>query len=324
MQGKASKILLVLMMVALLLVPALESHFLTYLAIQMMILSILAMGFNLLLGYTGLLSFGQAGFYATGAYCTGLILIRVHPSLLLGVLGGTLCAGLLAVLLGFLCVRHTQIYFAMLTLAFGMMIYSLAWQWVSVTGGDDGLMGIPRAPLAVPGIFTISMKSMHNYYYFVLSVTVIAIFFLYRIVRSPFGIVLRGIRENENRAAFAGISVRRYRFLAFVISGLFAGLAGSLLGPLESTIGPDTAHWTMSAEPVMVTLLGGVSVFAGPIVGSVLFIALKEIIVRFTEYWLIWFGVIILVIVLGFRGGVLGFFAERGITLRQLLGFRKT
>jgi branched-chain amino acid transport system permease protein len=324
MQGKASKILLVLMMVALLLVPALESHFLTYLAIQMMILSILAMGFNLLLGYTGLLSFGQAGFYATGAYCTGLILIRVHPSLLLGVLGGTFCAGLLAVLLGFLCVRHTQIYFAMLTLAFGMMVYSLAWQWVSVTGGDDGLMGIPRAPLAVPGIFAISMKSMHNYYYFVLSVTVAAIFVLYRIVRSPFGIVLQGIRENEIRAAFAGISVRRYRFLAFVISGLFAGLAGSLLGPLESTIGPDTAHWTMSAEPVMVTLLGGVSVFAGPIVGSVLFIALKEIIVRFTEYWLIWFGVIILVIVLGFRGGVLGFFAERGITLRQLLGFRKT
>jgi branched-chain amino acid transport system permease protein len=324
MQGKASKILLVLMMVALLLVPALESHFLTYLAIQMMILSILAMGFNLLLGYTGLLSFGQAGFYATGAYCTGLILIRVHPSLLLGVLGGTFCAGLLAVLLGFLCVRHTQIYFAMLTLAFGMMVYSLAWQWVSVTGGDDGLMGIPRAPLAVPGIFAISMKSMHNYYYFVLSVTVAAIFVLYRILRSPFGIVLQGIRENEIRAAFAGISVRRYRFLAFVISGLFAGLAGSLLGPLESTIGPDTAHWTMSAEPVMVTLLGGVSVFAGPIVGSVLFIALKEIIVRFTEYWLIWFGVIILVIVLGFRGGVLGFFAERGITLRQLLGFRKT
>lgn len=324
MQGKASKILLVLMMVALLLVPALESRFMTYLAIQMMILSILAMGFNLLLGYTGLLSFGQAGFYATGSYCTGLILIWLHPSLLLGVLGGTFCAGLLAGLLGFLCVRHTQIYFAMLTLAFGMMIYSLAWQWVSVTGGDDGLMGIPRAPLAVPGIFTISMKSMHNYYYFVLSVTVVAIFVLYRIVRSPFGIVLRGIRENENRAAFAGISVRRYRFLAFVISGLFAGLAGSLLGPLESTIGPDTAHWTMSAEPVMVTLLGGVFVFAGPIVGSVLFIALKEIIVRFTEYWLIWFGVIILLIVLGFRGGVLGFFAARGISLRQLLGFRKT
>jgi branched-chain amino acid transport system permease protein len=324
MQATVSKVLLAMLVLALILVPFAGSRFFIYLIIHMMILSILAMGFNLLLGYTGLLSFGQAGFYATGAYGTGLILIHLYPSLLLGVLGGTFCAGLLAVLLGFLCVRHTQIYFAMLTLAFGMMIYSLVWQWVAVTGGDDGLMGIPRAPLAIPGILSISVKSMNRYYYFVLFVNLVAVFVLYRIVQSPFGLVLKGIRENDNRTAFAGISVRKYRFLAFVISGLFAGLAGSLLAPLENTIGPDTAHWTMSAEPVMVTLLGGIHVFAGPIVGSVLFVALKEIIVRFTEYWLIWFGTIILIIVLGFRGGVLGFFAEKGISLRRLPGFRKT
>lgn len=320
MNRNIQKIILLLFILGLFILPVFGSRFVIYLAMHMMILSILAMGFNLLLGYTGLLSFGHAGFYATGAYCTGLILIHLSPSLLLGVFGGILGAGILAVILGVLCVRHTQIYFAMLTLAFGMMIHSLVWQWVSVTGGDDGLVGIPRAPLELPGILSISMKSMYDYYYFVLVVTIVAMFVLYRIVRSPFGLVLQGIRENENRTSFAGISVRRYRFFAFVISGLFAGLAGSLLAPLENTIGPDTAHWTMSAEPVMVTLLGGIYAFAGPIVGSVLFIAIKEIIVRFTEYWLIWFGAIILVMVLGFRGGVLGFFMERRGSISRLFG----
>lgn len=322
MATNIKRALLGLLLLGLVLLPIVGSRFIIYLTIHMMILSIFAVGFNLLLGYTGLLSFGHAGFYSTGAYCTGLILMHLSPSLLVGVLGGTLAAGILAVILGFLCVRHTAIYFAMLTLAFGMMIHSLAWQWVSVTGGDDGLIGIPRAPLGIPGLFHIGMRSMGAYYYFVLAVAVLVIYALWRVVRSPFGLILQGIRENENRTAFAGISVRKYRFWAFVISGLVAGVAGSLLAPLENTVGPDTAHWTTSAEPVMVTLLGGVFVFAGPIAGSVLFITIKELIVRVTEYWMIWFGGILLVLVLGFRGGVLGFFQERGISWTEILGMK--
>jgi branched-chain amino acid transport system permease protein len=278
--------------------------------IQILILSVFALGFNLLLGYTGLLSFGQAGFFAMGAYASAKILL-VIPSLLIGTVAGTAMGGITALVLGYLCVRHTRIYFSMLTLSFGMMIYSLAWKWRDVTGGDDGLVGIPRAPFGIPGVFSIDMSSMGSYYYFVLVISLIAIFILYRIVNSPFGLTLKGIRDSENRVAFAGISIRNYRLLSFTIAGLYAGMAGSLLPPLENTVTPPLAHWTHSAEPVMVTLLGGIHTFSGPIVGSVIFYLLKDTIVRFTQYWLIWFGAIVVFLVLVFRGGIVIFFTER-------------
>ncbi|MFQ6112106.1 MAG: branched-chain amino acid ABC transporter permease [Nitrospinota bacterium] len=307
------RLLLILLLAGLILIPIFTSRFYVYLTIQIFLLSLLALGFNLLLGYTGLLSFGHAAFYATGAYATGLTLMRLTPSLLPAFFAGILVSALMALAIGFFCVRHTRIYFAMLTLAFGMMIYSLAWDWTSVTGGDDGLIGIPRAPLEIPGLFSISMRSMSRYYYFVLTVTVLVVYGLHRVVHSPFGLILQGIRENENRVMFAGIPVRRYRLIAFVISGVVAGLAGSMLAPLENTIAPTEAHWSKSAEPVFVTLLGGIHTFEGPIVGAALYLLIKEFIVRYTEFWLMWFGVVLLVLVLGFRGGVVGFFYERAL-----------
>jgi branched-chain amino acid transport system permease protein len=257
-----------------------------------------------------LLSFGQAGFFAMGAYASAKILL-VIPSLLLGAIAGMVAGGISALILGYLCVRHTRIYFSMLTLSFGMMIYSLAWKWRDVTGGDDGLVGIPRAPFEIPGILSINMNPMGNYYYFVLVISLIAIYILYRVVNSPFGLTLKGIRDSENRVAFAGISIRNYRLLSFTIAGLYAGLAGSMIPPLENTVTPPLAHWTQSAEPVMVTLLGGIHTFSGPIVGSILFYLIKDIIVRYTQYWLIWFGSIVVFLVLVFRGGIVIFFAER-------------
>jgi branched-chain amino acid transport system permease protein len=302
--------LLVALILFLLVLPWFAGKYLLYMTIQILILSVFALGFNLLLGYTGLLSFGQAGFFAMGAYASAKILL-VIPSLLIGTVVGTAMGGIAALVLGYLCVRHTRIYFSMLTLSFGMMIYSLAWKWREVTGGDDGLVGIPRAPFGIPGIFSIDMSPMGRYYYFVLILSLIAIFILYRIVNSPFGLTLKGIRDSENRVAFAGISIRNYRLLSFTIAGLYAGMAGSLLPPLENTVTPPLAHWTHSAEPVMVTLLGGIHTFSGPIVGSVIFYLLKDIIVRFTQYWLIWFGAIVVFLVLVFRGGIVIFFTER-------------
>jgi branched-chain amino acid transport system permease protein len=278
--------------------------------IHILILSVFALGFNLLLGYTGLLSFGQAGFFAMGAYVSAKILL-IFPSLLAGVIAGLVAGGIAALILGYLCVRHTRIYFSMLTLCFGMMIYSIAWKWRDVTGGDDGLIGIPRAPFEIPGILSIDMSSMGSYYYFVLIVSLIAIYILYRIVNSPFGLTLKGIRDSENRVSFAGISIRKYRLLSFTMAGFYAGLAGSLLPALENTVTPPLAHWTHSAEPVMVTLLGGIHTFSGPIVGSILFYLIKDIIVRYTQYWLIWFGSIVVFLVLIFRGGVVIFFTQR-------------
>jgi branched-chain amino acid transport system permease protein len=307
---KLKLLLLSALILFLLLLPAFAGKYLLYMTIHILILSVFALGFNLLLGYTGLLSFGQAGFFAVGAYVSAKILL-VIPSLLFGVISGTVAGGIAALVLGFLCVRYTRIYFSMLTLSFGMMIYSLAWKWRDVTGGDDGLAGIPRAPLEIPGVFSIKMDSMESYYYFVLAVSLIAIFIIYRIVQSPFGLTLKGIRDSENRVAFTGISIKNYRLLSFTIAGLYAGLAGSFLPPLENTVTPPIAHWTHSAEPVMVTLFGGIHTFSGPIVGSVLFYIIKDIIVRYTQYWLIWFGSIIVFLVLVFRGGVVIFFTEK-------------
>lgn len=289
--------------------PWVAGRYTVYLTIQVLVLAIFALGFNLLFGYTGLLSFGQAGFFAVGAYACAKILLAV-PNLLLGLAGGVAAAGAVALVLGVLSVRHTRIYFSMLTLAFGMMIYSIAWKWRDVTGGDDGLVGIPRAPLALPGLGSLALPTVERYYYVVLAAAVLAVALAHRLVHAPLGLALQAIRDSESRAEFAGLPVRRYRLAAFVVAGLYAGLAGALLPPLESTVTPPIAHWSTSAEPVLATLLGGIHAFAGPLVGALLFYVIKDVIVRFTEHWLIWYGAIVIVLVLGFRGGVVGLLAR--------------
>ena len=294
--------------VLLLCIPLTGERFYIYLAIQVLVLALFAMGFNLLFGYTGLLSFGHAGFYAAGAYAAGLLLMRTPLSLLPSILGGALFAGALGAVIGFFCVRRTRIYFAMLSLAFGMMVYALAFDWRSVTGGDDGLIGIPRGALWLPGLGAVKMDALWAYYYLVLAITAAGVGVIHRVVHSPFGLVLQGIRENENRAAFAGIPVRRYRLAAFALSSFISGLAGAMVAPLENTVAPTVAHWTKSAAPVLATLLGGIHTFAGPMVGALLFYLIQEFIERLTEYWLLGFGLVLLILVLGFRGGVVGYY----------------
>lgn len=303
-------LLLALLVLALVLLPWIAGQYPVYLAMQIMILAVFSLGFNLLLGYTGLLSFGQAGFFAVGAYGCAKILLAI-PNLLLGITGGVAAAGVTALLLGILSVRHTRIYFSMLTLAFGMMIYSIAWKWRDFTGGDDGLVGIPRAPIEIPGLLNISVAAMDRYYYVVLVLSLLAIVTMYRLVRSPLGLTLQAIRDSEIRTEFAGVPVRKYRLVAFTIAGVYAGLAGALLTPLENTVTPPIAHWTTSAEPVLATLMGGIHTFGGPIVGAFLFLVIKDIIVRYTEYWLIWFGVIVVALVMGFPSGIMSIFAKR-------------
>ncbi len=301
---------LTLLLIAMLfLLPILAGKFVLYLAIQILILAVFSLGFNLLFGYTGLLSFGQAGFFAIGAYACGKTLLAV-PSLLLGLLAGCVAAAVAAFILGTLAIRHTQIYFSMLTLAFGMMIFSVAWQWREFTGGDDGLVGIPRAPLTLLGILSVNLAPIERYYYVALVVSLLAIAFMYRLVHSPLGLTLQGIRDSESRSAFAGISVRRGRLIAFTIAGLFAGLAGALVAPVENTVTPVMAHWSTSAEPVLATLVGGIHTFAGPLVGAFLLFVIKEIIVRFTVHWSIVLGVVVIILVMGFRGGVVSIIAE--------------
>ncbi len=285
-----------------------SGRFTIYLTMRVMILGIFALGYNLLLGRTGLLSFGHAAFYAAGAYGLGFFTLKLSPHPLLGLLAAVLVAMVLALIIGFFCVRHSEIYFAMLTLAFGMMVFSLIWKARQITGGDDGLVGIMREPVSLFGVFSLPISKDAQYYFLVLAVFIVSAWIVHRIRVSPFGLALAGIRENSNRAEFAGLSVKNYRLAVFIISGAFAGLAGGLETLLESNARPFMAHWSHSAEPILVSLLGGLQTFLGPLVGSVIFVAMRELIQRFTENWMLWFGVVLLIIIMGFRGGVVGVF----------------
>ena len=276
-------------------------RFVLYLTMRVMLLSIFALGYNLLLGRTGLLSFGHAAFYATGAYGMGLFYLHVNPDPVLGVMAGLALTLVAALVIGFFCVRHTEIYFAMLTLAFGMMVFSLIWNLRDITGGDDGLIGIGRNPL-----FGIPIGKDSQFYFVVLACFAFTVWAIHRIRSSAFGLVLAGLGENHQRTSFAGLSVKNYRLAVFVISGMFAGLAGALGAMLERNTDPFSAHWSHSAEPVLVSLIGGLQTFSGPIVGSAVFIVLREIIERYTQNWMLWFGLILLVIIMGFRGGAMG------------------
>ena len=276
-------------------------RFVLYLTMRVMLLAIFAMGYNVLFGRTGLLSFGHAAFYACGSYGMALFYLHINPDPLLGILAGLIVAGIFALVIGFFCVRHTEIYFAMLTLAFGMMVFSLIWNLRELTGGDDGLVGIGRDPF-----LWLPIARDSQYFFLVLFFFGITLWVIGRIRNSPFGLILAGIRENHQRTEFAGVAVKNYRLAAFVISGVFAGLSGALGAMLESNTDAFSAHWSHSAEPVLVSLIGGIQTFSGPVVGSVIFIVLHEIIERFTHNWMLWFGLILLAIILGLRGGVMG------------------
>ncbi len=291
-------------------VPLVSGRFVTYLATRVMLLGLFAVGYNLLLGQTGLLSFGHGAFYAAGAYGLGLFSIHVSPHPLLGLAVGVAAAAVAAVVIGFFCVRSSEVYFSMLTLAFGMMVFALVWNAREVTGGDDGLIGVMRAPLALPGV-RLPIARSDQFYFLVLALFALGIWVAHRIRASPFGLALAGLRENATRAAFAGVAVRRYRLAVFVLSAAFAGLAGALETLLETGARPFMAHWTHSAEPILVSLLGGLGTLTGPLVGSLVFIALREIVQRFTENWMLAYGAILLVIIGAFRGGIVG-------TLRKL------
>jgi branched-chain amino acid transport system permease protein len=305
----------VIVLAALVALPFATTKFVTYLAMRVMLLGIFAIGYNLLLGQTGLLSFGHGAFYAAGAYGLALFSLHVSAHPLLGVAVGIAAAAALATVVGFFSVRSSEVYFSMLTLAFGMMFFALVWNAREITGGDDGLVGILRAPITLLGAFSIRIARDRQFYYVVLAFFALAVAVAHRIRASPFGLVLAGIRENATRVEFAGVSVRRYRLAVFVLSASFAGLAGALEALLESNARPFMSHWTHSAEPILVSLLGGIGTLTGPLVGSFVFIAMREVIERFTEHWMLGFGIVLLLIIIVFRGGIVG-------TLNQLAARR--
>ena len=276
------------------------------LASQVLIFGLFALGFNLLYGYTGLLSFGHAAYYGLGAYGTGIALAKLQVgSLWAGLGAGLLLAAAGGAVIGYFCLQRRGIYFAMLTLAFAQLLYFIAFHLPDWTGGDDGLRGIPQLKLGL-GESSLSLDSTLGFYYFSYALVGLAVAGLKRILDSPFGAVLQAIRENRDRAVACGYDVNRVRLVSFVFSALFAGLAGSL-DALRLTVVPiEALYWTTSGQVVMMTLLGGAGTFFGPFVGAATFLVLEDRLSVFTESWPLVIGVIFSAFVLFLPSGIWG------------------
>ncbi|WP_148862823.1 branched-chain amino acid ABC transporter permease [Marinobacter fonticola] len=304
MKTKILMVLLALVIVALVAVPWVASYFFIFIATEILILGLFAASFNVIFGYTGMLSFGHAAFFGIGSYATALVLIHLEWPFLACLLVSMGVSAVLALIIGFLSVRLNEVYFAMLTLAFGMMVFAIAYQWRSVTNGSDGLAGFILKDFGLGLDLTLGNPSV--YYHVVLAIVGIAAVVLYIICRSSFGMVLKAIRQNPERVSFAGLNVRSYRLAAFVIGGTFAGLAGGLIAPFLRVASPELLHWSMSAEPVLMSILGGTGYFLGPFVGSALFVLLETVITSYTESWMLVLGIILALMVVFFRKGLLG------------------
>jgi branched-chain amino acid transport system permease protein len=277
-----------------------------------MAFAIAALGFNLLLGYTGLLSFGHSAYFGVGAYTVAFIVrdLGVH-SMELCILGGLLSALVIAGLFGYVCVRHTRIFFGILTLALSQVLWSLAFKFFWVTGGTDGIRVPYNGLTLLGGLIDFRgagayQRFIYAYYYYVLVLFALAVAIMWVIVHSPFGKALQAIRDNEVRAGFVGIRVRRYRWIAFVISGLFTGLAGALWVPLNGLTTPDILYWPFSGEIVFMTVLGGFRTFFGPIVGAVAFNYLKVYAVASSQYWQLVLGGVLVILVMLLPAGIFG------------------
>jgi len=266
-----------------------------------------ALGFNLLLGYTGLLSFGHSAFFGGGAYTVAFLVKYLKiASMELFLVGSVLASAILSVLFGYVCVRYTRIFFGILTLSLSQVLWSLAFKFFWVTGGTDGLrVPTPKLLGAEPTGDKMDFLA-HRYYYYVLAVFAVCALLMWVVVNSPFGKALQAIRDNETRAEFIGIRIRRYRLIAFVISGIFTGVAGALWAPLNGLASPDILVWTFSGEIVFMTVLGGFRTFVGPIVGAVAFTYLKTYAVGFTVYWQLLLGTVLVVLVLALPTGIMG------------------
>jgi branched-chain amino acid transport system permease protein len=274
-----------------------------------LIFAIAALGFNLLLGYTGLLSFGHSAYFGVAAYVVALLVKYADvQSMEAFVVAGVAGSALVAALFGLVCVRYTRIFFGILTLALSQVLWSLAFKLFWVTGGTDGLR-VPT-PRLLGGAFGTPDDKLyflsHHYYYYVLVLFLAAAAVMWIIVHSPFGKALQAVRDNETRAEFVGVQVRRYRWVAFVVSGAFTGLAGALWVPLNGLTTPDILYWPFSGRIVFFVVLGGFRTFWGPVVGAIAYNYLETYAVGYTVYWQLVLGIVLVLLVLTMPAGLVG------------------
>ena len=306
------KVLLGFLAAAILLPIVLESY---NSASEIWIFGLLAVAFNLLLGYTGMLSFGQAIFFGIGAYVSGLVLANLEWNIFVIMVTAILSGGLAAIVLGFFCVQRVGIYFILLTFSFNLMAYFIVYEWDEVTGSVDGLYGADRPLLSIPGLFELDMGSYEAYYAFTVVVVMICYYLISRIVRSPFGKMLTMIRENEERAEALGCNVKLYKLIVFTIAGMFSSLAGMLYTGLFQYVPIDAIEWLTSANIVFMALIGGIANMIGPMIGAGIFIWLSDTLSIMWARWPLLLGLIFMVVILFFQGGML----QVGATARDYL-----
>jgi branched-chain amino acid transport system permease protein len=289
-------------------IPWFGSRYDTFLGTQIAIEALFAVSLNLLLGTTGLVSFGHVAYFGIGAYACGILMKTYGVPFALAFPAAGAAAALGALVFGYFCVRLTKIYFAMLTLAFSQIIWAICFKWNDVTGGDQGLSNVPYPDLnwlsALPGLTHSSISD--RFYLMTLVLVALSLAVVQKIVRSPFGRMLTTIRDNPERAAFIGINVRAYELAAFVVAGTFAGFAGALYGIFNRGVFPDYVFWAKSAEVMIMTILGGMNFFWGPPVGAFALVWLNQKITSYTEYWPFVLGAILLVLLFAFPGGIVG------------------
>ena len=286
-------------LIILLILPPLVPRFYVYILSLIFVTALLAMSLNLAIGYGGLFQFHHGVFYGVGAYTLALMLTKTSLPMWIGYIAGPIVAALAGLIIGWFCVRLSQLYFGMLQISLGSLIWAIVFRWYDFTGGDDGLHGIPR-----PSI----LSSANNTYYFILLVLVICLVALYIIVKSPFGATLQAVRDNPQRCAAVGINVRRHQLAAIVIATFFAGIAGVLFVVLERSVFPSLLFWTLSLEIFIMCLLGGWFTFAGPMLGGAIMVALRTFVGKYTEYWTLILGVILILLIFFLPEGVMGYF----------------
>lgn len=291
----------IVIFLVLFILPSFIPRFYTYILALIYVTSLLAMSLNLVVGHGGMFQFHHGVFYGVGAYTVALMLTKTSLPMWTGFIAGPIVAAIIGFIIGWFCVRLTRLYFGMLQISLGSLIWAIVLRWYSFTGGDDGIHGVPIAPF---------LSSLNSSYYFILIVLVICLIVMYLILKSPFGNTLQAIRDNPQRCEAIGINVRRHQLIAIVIATFFGGLAGVLFVVLERSVFTDMLFWVLSLEIFIMCLLGGWFTFVGPIFGAAIIVALRTFVSIFTEYWTLILGVILILIIFFLPEGVMGYFQE--------------
>jgi branched-chain amino acid transport system permease protein len=294
--------LIVICLVIMTVLPQFLTRFYTYLASLVLVTGLLAMSLNLVLGYGGLYQFHHAVFYGIGAYAFALVRVKTGLPGFWAYLAAPFAGLILGLIMGLICIRLSKLYFGMLQISLGSLVWAIVFRWYSFTGGDDGIHGIPISD---------ALSSIDNAYYFTAAITVVCLFLMYLIVNSPFGRVFQATRDNPERSAAIGVDVKRHQLVGLVLAGFFAGIAGSLFVTIEGSVFPDMMFWTLSLEILIMCLLGGWFFFLGFMLGAAIVVILRTVMGIHTEYWTLVLGVILMLLIFFLPEGVLGFFTAR-------------